>query len=293
LGRWGAGRARAYDWYVETPLAASIRHDLERVFSSLSMTLDFRCINSHLDEEFRIQINAYNIYPVASCFKAFVVLYYYLNTPKEAWDDKEGSSLYSTAVFSNNLLTGTVLMDVASRVFGAANALQKFNNFLRFTLGIKGGLYTWDWPGTPTTGLYDTRYGGQSMLVRGQSYPVINAFTAADLGRGYDVLTRGDVFTVSPIMRDAIQATRAILSISAPDYQSPIERVFPAGYMGKDGVLPAGDVEAGRVVDDAGVITVKGNHYLISFMSAGESESVSLSVLAEIINQINVYEAGG
>ena len=38
---------------------------------------------------------------------------------------------------------------------------------------------------------------------------------------------------------------------AAPDYQSPIERVFPAGYMGKDGVLPAGDVEAGRFRADA------------------------------------------
>lgn len=281
------------DWEAENPLAKQVREYLEGVFAGKVMALDFRRINAQRDEEFRIQINAYNIYPVASCFKAFVVLYYYLNTPKAAWDDAEGSALYSTAVFSNNVQTGTVLIDVASRVFGAANALQKFNNFLRFTLGIKGGLYTWDWPGTPTTGLYDTRYGGQSMIVRGQSYPVINAFTAADLGRGYDVLTRGDAFTMSPTMRDAIQATRAILSISAPDYQSPIERVFPAGYMGKDGVLPAGDVEAGRVVDDAGVVTVNGNYYLISFMSAGESESVSLSVLAEIINQINVYEAGG
>ena len=285
--------ALGMDWEAENPLAKQVREYLEGVFAGKVMALDFRRINTQLDEDFRIQINALDIYPVASCFKAFVVLYYYLNTPKEAWDDVEGSALYSTAVFSNNVLTGTVLVDVASRVYGAANALQKFNNFLRFTLGIKGGLYTWDWPGTPTTGFYDTRYGGQSMIVRGQSYPVINAFTAADLGRGYDILTRGDVFTLSPTMRDAIQATRAILSISAPDYQSPIERVFPAGYMGKDGVLPAGDIEVGRVVDDAGVVTVNGNHYLISFMSAGESESVSLSVLAEIINQINVYEAGG
>lgn len=281
------------DWDAENPLAKQVREYLEGIFAGKVMALDFRRINPNLDEDFRIQINALNIYPVASCFKAFVVLYYYLNTPKEQWDDAEGSSLYSTAVFSNNLLTGTVLVDVASRVRGAANALQKFNNFLRFTMGIKGGLYTWDWEGTPTTGFFDTRYGGQSMIVRGQSYPVINAFTAADLARGYDILTRGDAFAVSPTMRDAIQATRAILSISAPDYQSPIERVSPTGYMGKDGVLPAGDIEVGRVVDDAGVVTVNGSRYIISFMSAGESESVSLSVLAEVINQINVYEAGG
>jgi hypothetical protein len=281
------------DWEAENPLAKQVREHLEGVFAGKVMALDFRRINAQLDEDFRIQINAFDIYPVASCFKAFVVLYYYFHTPRAMWDDTEGAALYSTAVFSNNVQTGTVLVDVASRVRGPANALQKFNNFLWYTLGIKGGLYTWDWPGTPTTGFYDTRYGEQFMIVRGQSYPVINAFTAADLGRGYDILTRGDSFTMSPTMRDAIQATRAILSISAPDYQSPLERVFPAGYMGKDGVLPAGDIEVGRVVDDAGVVTVNGNHYLISFMSAGESESVALNVLGEIINQIDIYEAGG
>ncbi|MBZ0297067.1 MAG: hypothetical protein K8L99_31190, partial [Anaerolineae bacterium] len=285
--------ALGLDWEAENPLAEQVREHLEAIFADKVMALDFRRINAQLDEDFRIQINAFDIYPVASCFKAFVVLYYYVHTPRAMWDDAEGSALYSTAVFSNNILTGAVLADVASRVRGPANALQKFNNFLWYTLGIKGGLYTWDWPGTPTAGFYDTRYGEQSMVVRGQSYPVINAFTAADLGRGYDILTRGDTFSVSPTMRDAIRASRAILSITAPDYQSPIERVFPAGYMGKDGVLPAGDIEVGRVVDDAGVVTVNGNYYLISFMSAGESESVAINVLTEIINQINIYEAGG
>lgn len=296
IGLLGAGAlarpltAAGLDWDAETPLVRQMRETLEAAFTGRAMALDFRGINAAMDEEFRIQINADDIYPVASCFKAFLPLYYYLNTPPAGWQDGDGTPLYSAAVFSNNVETGTVLLDVASRLRGDANAVEKFNNFLR-RLDIQGGLYTWDWPGTPTAGLYDTRYGEQQMTVRGVAYPVINTFTAADLGRGYDILTRGDTFAVSATVRDAIRATRAILSIPAPDYQSPIERVFPAGYMGKDGVLPSGDVAVGRVVDDAGVIQFNGRSYLIAFLSAGESETVVLEVLRQVITQVEVYAA--
>jgi hypothetical protein len=283
--------ALGYDWEEETALVKQVRETLENIFAGHTMALDFRAINSQLDEEFRIQINALDIYPVASCFKAFVAFYYYLNTPLVDWQDSEGTSLYSMAVFSNNVETGTVLLDVANRVRGTANAIEKFNNFLRLKLDIYNGLYTWDWPGTPTAGLFDTRYADQTMSVHGQSYPVINAITANDLGRGYDILTRGDSFTVFPEIRDAIQATRALLSIPAADYRSPIERVYPPGYMGKDGVLPTGDIAVGRVLDDAGVIRFNNTSYMISFLSAGESESVVLNVLGQVIQQIGLYES--
>src|SRR5262245_49193467 len=109
--------AFAADWDAETPLAKQIREHLQSVFAGNIMAHYCRRINAQHEEYFRIQINSFDIYPVASCFKAFVTLYYYLNTPKEAWDDAEGSALYSTAVFSNNVQTGTVLIDVASRVY--------------------------------------------------------------------------------------------------------------------------------------------------------------------------------
>jgi hypothetical protein len=286
-------RALGYDWEVETPLTRQVRETLENLLAGRAMALDFRRINAQFDEEFRIQINAADIYPVASCFKAFLVLYYYLNTPVAGWQDGEGTSLYSTAVFSNNVETGTVILDVADRVIGNWNALEKFNNFLRLRLGIQGGLYTWDWPGTPTTGLFDTRYAERAMTIRGIAYPIINFFTAGDLARGYDILARGHIFAVDPAVRDAILATRMLLSISDPNYRSPIERVYPGGYLGKDGILPTGDIAAGRVVNDGGIVNVNGNQYIIGFLSAGESESVALDVLREVVNQINLYEAGG
>lgn len=285
---------RAEDWEAESPLAAQLRTALEDEFDGRKMALDFRCINAQNDEEFRIQINADDLYPVASCFKAFLAFYYYYNTPPESRQDTEGTALYSAAVFSNNVTTGTVLMDVASRARGDKNALEKFNDFLAF-IGVQNGLRTWDWPTAPTIGLFDERFApSTSRFVRGndgQTYNVDNAFTAADMARGYDVLTRGAAFTQSEQMREAIIATNAILSIRNPDYRSPIEFVFPDGYIGKDGILPVGDIEIGRVVDDAGVLTVGDTRYIVAFMSAGESESRAREALQTVVDQINIYEA--
>jgi len=294
FGIWGAGRTRAYDWSAETPLAASIRRDLETVFGGLSMALDFRCINSHLDEEFRIQINADQLYPVASCFKAFVVLYYFLNMPPEEWDATEYTPLYRMAVYSDNAATGVVLDNLSRRVSGPENAIEKFNNFLLTTVGIENGLHTWKWEGSPTVGLSDPRFAPsfqRVVRVRGIDYQIDNVFTPADLARGYDFITRGEFFTQSSEFREAVRATKALLSISAGDvYRSPIERVYPAGYMGKDGVLPASDVAVGRVIDDAGALKAGENTYLIAFMSAGDSESTAVDVLRAVVRQIDIYE---
>jgi hypothetical protein len=294
LGMWGPGRARTYDWSAETPLAASIRRELESVFGGLSMALDFRCINSSLDEEFRIQINADQLYPVASCFKAFLVLYYFLNMPPEEWDMTEYTPLYRMAVYSDNAATGVVMDNVSRRVTGNENTIEKFNNFLLNTVGIENGLHTWRWEGSPTMGLSDPRFAPsfqRVVRVRGIDYQVDNVFTAADLARGYDFLTRGEFFTQSSEFREAVRATKALLSIPAGEaYRSPIERVYPPGYMGKDGVLPAADVAVGRVIDDAGALKAGDDTYLIAFMSAGDSESTAVNVLRAVVQQIDVYE---
>jgi hypothetical protein len=281
------------DWDHETPIVTTIREYLESVIGSLSMALDFRAINHQQDEEFRIQINAFGLMPVASCFKAFLVLYYFLNTPQEAWEAGENTTVYSTAVYSNNVQTGVLLDEVGQRVPGRQNAIEKFNDFLHTSIGLTSGLHTWDWPENPLVGVSDPRFvasNTHAVIVDGQLYQVDNAFTAADLARGYDFLTRGEYFTHITELRDAIQATRTLLSISAADYQSPIERVYPSGYMGKDGILPGRDIAVGRVVNDAGVISIEDRSYILAFMSAGESESTVIDILREVVNQISVYE---
>ena len=285
------------DWDQETDLARSIRLFLENTFSGLEIALDFRRINAQNNQEFRITIQANKLYPVASCFKAWIALYYYLHTPRDQWNDTQGTPLYSTIVYSNNTEAGTMLVEIAERVTGTANPIEKFNNFLMRTVGMNNGMHSWDWPGSPTVGFTDERFApnsNRSMLYKGEFYLVDNLFTVADLAHGYDVLQRGQSFARWDTMHDAILATVSLLSIPATDYQSPLEYVFPNGYMGKDGILPETDLPSGlgRVIDDAGVVTVGDAHYIIAYMSMGESESLVRDVLGDIAKMIEVYERG-
>lgn len=281
------------DWLRETPLIRSVREFLESTLADRDMTLEFRRINERHDQEFAIQVQAEALMPVASCFKAWLPLYYFLNTPPDQWQAEQGSALYSAVVFSSNLETGTVLADVAQRASGPGNPIEKFNRFLRRTIGMSNGLYSWDWPGSATVGFVDAQYipsPTRGVTLDDQFFLVDNLFTAADLARGYEVLARGEFFARREEMQNAIRASNALLDIQAPNYRSPIEFVSENGYRGKDGVLPVEDSPVGRVVNDAGIITVGEARYIIAFMSAGESETTIRDVLSEIISVIEVYE---
>lgn len=285
------------DWSQETDLARSIREYLESAFNGREMALDFRRVNANNNQEFRIQIQSDKLYPVASCFKAWIALYYYLYTPRDQWADTQGTPLYSTIVYSNNTEAGTTLAEVAERVPGTGNPIQKFNDFLRRRVGMLNGMYAWNWPGSATTGFTDERFlpsDNRGMVYNGEFYRVDNLFSATDLAHGYDVLQRGQSFARWDTLHEALLAADALLSIRAPDYTSPLEYAFPEGYMGKDGILPETDLPAGlgRVINDAGVVTIGDAHYIIGFMSMGESESIVRSVLADLAKMVEVYERG-
>lgn len=286
-------RLFAHDWEDETPAVAAARAALESAFAGRQMALDFRRFNRSFDELFRIQINALDLFPVASCFKAWLALHYFVHVPPDEWDTGEYSPVYQMAVSSDNVNTGVVLDMVARRARSRKNAIETFNDFLTQTVGMANGLHTWNWPDSPTVGLTDPRFApsaARSVRLGGQEYRVDNAFTAADLARGYDFLLRGEYFTRSPELKAAIQAARALLSIPAHNYRSPIERVYADGYTGKDGILPSADISTGRVVNDAGLIRRGDYHYIIAFMSAGESESTALSVLGQVISQMQTFD---
>lgn len=283
------------DWDDETPLARSIREYLETVLAGRRMALDFSRINGEFNEEFRIQIRAYDLYPVASCFKAWLPLYYYLNTARDAWEDGETTSLYNAVVFSSNVDTGIVLAEVARRIGGEANPIEKFNTFLRRRVGMANGLYSWDWPNAPTVGFVDARFqptAERVVTVDEEPYLVDNAFSANDLAHGYNVLARGPHFARWERMREALEASLRLLAIRASGYQSPIETVYPDGYLGKDGILPTGDLPLGRVVNDAGILRVGDAQYIVALMAAGENELSVREVLTEIVAMIDVYERG-
>ncbi len=288
-----------FDWYADPPLVEEMRANLENFIGTYKMALDFRCFNRRHDELFRIQINAYDLFPVASCFKAMVVLYYFLNVPEDEWEASPVTALYRMAVYSDNVATGVVLDNVSRRVSGPENAIEKFNNFLRLTVGLMNGMHTWNWEGAPTRGLSDPRYAPSintgRVVWKGENYyQVDNVFNAADLSRAHDFVTRGEFFTQSPHFRRAARATKELLSIPADNgYRSPIERVFPEGYTGKDGVLPSDNLEIGRVVNDAGTLYLGDHTYILVLMAAGESESLVLDTLREVANRIDTYEELG
>lgn len=281
---------------AELPIATRIRQNLEDIIGDLYMGVDFRCIDTTDDYEemFRVGVRSNWFYPVASCFKAFLALWYFINTPQDEWENDEFSLMYQMVVRSDNAATGFLLDEVGRRVSGPDNALVKFNDFLRVDIGMLGGLHTWNWEGTPTVGISDPRYAPAQprwVWLDEEPYQVDNVFMPADLARGHDFITRGEFFTHSDELREAMRATKALLAIPAENYESPIERVWGEGYAGKDGILPAADVPTGRVVNDAGVITVGDHLYIIGFMSAGESESTAINVLGEILTQIDVNES--
>ncbi len=286
--------APVYQPDEEPPIATEIRQNLEAVLADKNMALDLRYYDNTANEHWRIQINAFSFFPVASCFKAFEALYYFLNTPRDLWQADDGSALYSAVVHSANVAAGRVLTDVAERNPAVGNPIERFNDFLRIDVGMWGGLFSWDWEGSPTVGFTDPRYEPNEfrrVWVDGEPYLIRNVFTAADLARGMDFINRGEIFTQFDRFREAARATKALLSIPAPTYRSPIERVWPGGYMGKDGILPATDVATGRVVNDVGIVRIEGGEYLIAFMSAGENEQTAIAMLESIFEQIEFHQS--
>jgi hypothetical protein len=282
------------DWDRERPVVAEMRRVLEAAFTGREMALDLRCINDRDDLEFTIQIRAFDFFPVASCFKAFVAFYYFFYTPEGAWDAGEGTDVYRMIVFSDNGATGAVLAEVAGQVLTPGNPIEKFNDFLYERVGIYSGLHTWNWEGSRTVGFSDPRYepGGERLIpYNGEFYAIDNVFTAAALARGMDVLLRGRAFAQWEQMQRAVTATYDLMAIPAAGYQAPIERVFPQGYTGKDGVLPASDLPVGRVMNDAGVVEYDGRRYIIAYLSMGEGDLAAYETLEIVRQQIEVYEA--
>lgn len=270
-----------------------LREELTNLIGTLEIALDLRRIGYGGAEDWRIQINADELYPVASCFKMFLLLYYFWNTPQDEWETGEYSLAHSTAVFSNNMTTSWLLQNVALRsdVFG--NPVQKFNDFLLFTLEMENGLYSWNWPDSPTEGMTDSRFESSPQRVvdiYGQVFRMDNLMTAAELAEGYAILLQPDPFPDEAQSRAAIAATLDLFAIPAEAYASPIERAFGTNYIGKDGVLPAADSAIGRVINDAGIIEVNGVTYVIAYMCAGEGEFVAINVLAEIASLLYEYQ---
>lgn len=276
-------------------LVAEIERRIRSHFEGREMALDFRRINENGGTDFVIQINQDKLYPVASAFKAFAILYYFMYVPFEDWQFDPESDVYRVAVFSNNTLTGNLITSVRDYAPGNGNDIEKFNNFIIDFLGMEEGIYTWNWLNTTTNGVLDDRFrpGGERMVEVYERREFIgNASTAADLAKGWAFIANAEQHPKwgNEQFRSAILATRELLSIPANSYRSPLERVVYGGYTGKDGTLQVGDISLGRVINDAGYIRVDGVKYVIGFMSTAEGEVVTDPALQEVVDSIRIYQ---
>lgn len=251
---------------------------------------------------FQIDHNADKLYPVASCFKAFLIYYYFWNTPQDQWQIERESDPYRVAVFSDNVKTGVLIRDVGQFVTVYGNPLEKFNDCVLLNIGLQNGLHTWDWAGNPMVGFTDSRFEPSTeryIDIRGTLENVDNLTTAADLANGYTFLVQAADGTLPPNPKNpyfdtaraqtAAQAALDLLSIPAENYKSPIERAF-GSYTGKDGVLPPEDLNAGYVVNDAGVVTVGESRYTLSLISVGQTEYSAVLTLTAIHDLLAEFE---
>lgn len=274
---------------------ARLRQSVLALLAGRDLGFDLRCVDPADATEFlRIDHNADRLYPVASAFKVLVTLYYLWHTPRDEWWTDEGSPVYSVTVYSNNTLTGTLLQQVGQRFDFFGNDIQKFNDFLIFTLGMENGLHSWNWPGSPTEGQTDSRFSPSDerfVQVNGTRYRMDNLFTAADLARVYALIINPDAYLRDiDIPYDAIDMTRQLCAIPTPGFPAPIERAFPQGYSGKDGTLPASDSAIGRVIVDAGIVEIGPSTYIISYMGGGEGEYFAIGFLRQLARLLFEYE---
>ena len=278
-----------------TPYAEQARliRRIRDVIGDRAIGLDLRQVDPVTAESyFDIKINADQLYPVASCFKTWLALYYFWHTPRNEWRFDADSDVYSVVVFSNNLRTGSMLYRVGERITVFGNAIEKFNDFLLFTVGMQNGLFRWSWEGNPIEEFRDVRFfpslQDRYTEVRGIRYELDNLFTASDLADGYAYLLANQADFEHG---EAIRNTLNLCSVDAPEYPSPIERAFQRDYIGKDGVLPDEDTGLGRVINDAGILHIGRSTYILSFLSAGEGEFTSIDILTQIAAAIEDYEA--
>ncbi|MFW5692244.1 MAG: hypothetical protein ACOCX3_02710 [Chloroflexota bacterium] len=265
---------------------------LLEIIGSDALGLDLRRIDPETGQhDFRILNNAYLCYPVASCFKAMVVFYYFVITPRAQWRYDEDSPAYRVAVFSNNPLTGELIAETAQFYPGRGNAIEKFNEFVRFTLFSQNGLYSWDWQGSPTIGQVDLAYApspARAVRFGEVGYEMDNVFFPADLAEFWSLMLRPDPVPGEPQAADAVTRTLELFAIAAEGYRTPIERAR-GSYIGKDGVIPEADSPVGRVTNDAGIVYINDTPYVISAMFTG-SEFRFVRLLRNILAEIELFE---
>lgn len=280
-----------------TSVVREIKRILREVFEGREMGLYFSHLNENHQEDFVVLFNEDRLYPVASAFKAAVVLFYLFNTPRDEWQYELGSDLYSTAVYSNNRKTGYVIAEVAKRL-GKDNPIVAFNDFVTdpSLLGLQFGLYQWTFAEyyMPTNGFMDERFAPGKFPSFDVAFTGVNYSSPNDLAKLFRFMALAEEdprWETDELFRDVILASRDLLSITIDEYTSPLERVITyTDHYSKDGTLRPVDIGT-FVQNDAGVwLMHDGGAYLISFMSATEGNPTVEAALAQIAESMRLYQ---
>lgn len=244
-----------------------------------------------------------NLLPVASAFKAPVLLYFvdvidpavwgrvpvlHWNAPSaqdvpEAWREDWRThqailrALYEMLVFSGNAVTGAVLAYVA-REQGRDDPLVCFNDWARERVGISqlSALSSWN-EGIPTSmPPHDPRFVRRTTSINGQLRTFENMMTPRDVGLFY-------VWALSSLPPDALSVCKDLLSTIHDNRGANLERLaqdLGGTPYSKNGSLI---IDEGVIVTDAGIIDLpESRQFVLVMLSLGAS--LALPALFEELN---------
>lgn len=282
-----ARRAAQTDYLtaMETPYAAPMNLPFERVLGAANVGLLLYEVSA---ARLLVALQPENPLPVASAFKAPLLMYFVDQVPREVWAsvpvehwNAASSSglpaayreawtahqhilraLYQTIVLSDNATTGTVLGYVAA-AHDETDAVRRFNDWAQETVGVSqlSGLSAWG-QGIPGGMTYtDARFNGRGTTISGQVYPFDNMMTPRDLGLFY-------VWMLAEMDAQGQRVCRNLLSTIYNNRGANLERLALAQGgtpYSKNGSL---ETDAGYVVTDAGLMALPdGREYLLVMLS--------------------------
>ncbi len=294
---------------LETPYTAPMNAHFEAITYGHSLGLILYDLNN---SRLMTALQSEKLLPVASAFKAGVLMYFVDQVDEEVWggvpveywnanssDDVPEEYrdsfrqhrailriLYQNIVLSDNVATGTSLAYVA-QANGRNDAVVAFNEWSQDIIGFSqlSGLGTWENGLETDVSFIDERYTSNQTSLNSQLVTLNNMMTPRDLGLYYAwMLTH---------MSDAGQTVcKQLLSIIYTNRGANLERLaqqFDGVSYSKNGSL---STSAGYVVSDAGIIDLPdGRQYLLIFQSIDPDDGV-LSVVPELFEELQKVLAG-
>lgn len=249
---------------------------------------------------YRIRYNDQEQYAIASTFKTFAAYYYFMNTPQDEWEYEYAQNAYSMVVYSNNTKTGNVLADVATRIPGDRNRIEKFNDWMNATFGLSeaSGIYSWGFGAMSVPFDSDARYApgpfnpAGYVDVRGVKVPVINRYTAADTALATEYIANiPHMPDATPQMLAAAEAVRYLMSINDPLYPTTFDKIsHNLGTWRKYGYLGPEEIGTAALTETIVVPLIDGGHIVIAMLSTGERGNSYPTELKRVFNALAVFD---